>query len=87
MLKIGAYRVFENEEDFYKYYSKERGGRVCGAAYHRNPEENVYPLYLGYSDSWDPRFCGDYYPVEKSVVKDYLNSLIKSYEEMLNNLP
>ena len=45
VLKIGAYRVFENEEDFYKYYSKERGGRVCGAAYHRNPEENVYPLY------------------------------------------
>ena len=86
MLRIGTYVVFENKEDFYKHYSKERN-RVCGEAYHRNPEENVYPLYLGYSDSWDPRCCGDYYPVEKSVVENHLKFLIKSYEEMLNNLP
>lgn len=86
MLKIGAYMVIENKEEFDKNYNP-KWKRLNGAEYRYKPENNAYPLYLRYSESWDPRCCGDYILTEKSAVEEHLKSMIKSYEEMLNNLP
>lgn len=86
MLKIGPYMVIESKEEFDKNYNS-RWERLCGDSFQCDPEKNVYPLYLRYCESWDPRCCGDYVLTEKSAVEEHLQSMIKSYQDLLNNLP
>jgi hypothetical protein len=86
MLEIGPYMVVESKEEFDKKYDS-RWERLNGAEYRYKPENNAYPLYLRYYESWDPRCCGSYVLTEKSAVEEHLQSMIKSYEDLLNNLP
>ena len=86
MLEIGPYTIIESKEEFDKKYNP-RWKKLSGDFYRYDPEKNVYPLYLRYCGSFDPRCCGDYVLIEKSAVEEYLQSKIKSFQDLLKNLP